>query len=173
MGDGAQSSTAGPGRGEGDGGQRRGDEIVRTVRTVNLVDHTDVWDVVSLMPEMFFRNYEELVTTLYPFGSNRVSDPETMRPGDGGTRWRTSSSQTETRAGAKRGRRGVGQGTVVRDSRLFVLKEKVDRQLRKLGKLIETGGDGSTRKCTGCARFADSTWNWCPWCGKRTEEIDG
>lgn len=132
-------------------------------------------ELLELMPRGFVDAYEGLITELYSGGSLGTAgstDADSARAGVGGTRWRTSTNQTETGGGARSAGVDGSQRSVIRDGRLLVLKEKIDRQLRKLARDITSPGVAATRQCTGCRRFCDSTWSWCPWCGKRTEEID-
>lgn len=89
---------------------------------------------------------------------------------------RISTSQRETRGGAK-GSRKAGPSDPIRDPAALVFKGKVDRKLRKLAREMRVWLDGgvahnSVRRCTRCRRFADETWLYCPHDGARTEEVD-
>lgn len=93
------------------------------------------------------------------------------------TRSRTSSSQVETRGLAKMAKSPVPRGGAdVKSSRLMAVKARVDRKLRGLAREIEKelegGGKGDVRKCTRCGKYAEDTWNYCPWDGAPTQSED-
>lgn len=93
------------------------------------------------------------------------------------TRSRTSTGQTETRGLAKASKSPVPRGGAdVRSIRLMAAKSRVDRKLRSIAREIEKelegGGKGDVRKCTRCGKFAEDTWNYCPWDGAPTQSED-
>lgn len=94
------------------------------------------------------------------------------RMGNGGLR--TSSGHLATR---RQGARGVGPGArgsgdgVIRDEAALAMVDRVRRQIRKLCREMEellderTSAVGGSR-CSGCGRWVETGWKWCPWDGR-------
>jgi hypothetical protein len=95
--------------------------------------------------------------------------------------WRLSSGQTDA-VGRTAGpqKKPVGKTSrTLKDERAFRFKQKIDRELRRLGKKIEAFEDGRNidsagqRVCTGrCKRFGDADWAYCPVCAGPMREVE-
>jgi hypothetical protein len=101
------------------------------------------------------------------YGRHRVKGPRTS----------TGQSEAMSGTGAKRAV-NVSQGGVVKSERWLALKGRVDRKLRKVAREIMEemqGGTGrlkTVRRCVGCKKYGESDWSWCPFDGKRMEEVE-
>lgn len=89
---------------------------------------------------------------------------------------RLSSGQTETRGGAKSGKKSGGSRVPIRDERALVFKGKMDRKLRAItreikGWLREESFE-ALRRCTVCRTFGEPGWLYCPRDGKPMETVD-
>lgn len=146
-----------------------------------LNDRSVAAEVLLLLPGDFLDQYESLFLRVWGApgmsGGVRVGDPESEVPT--AVKWRTKSSQTETRGTAStKGRGSTAKGLGVKDVRAAATKEWADRKLRKLAREIRdrmTDEGTLIRRCTGsrCRRLAEDTWNYCPACGSATETWDG
>lgn len=96
------------------------------------------------------------------------------------TRVRTSTGQTETRGGAKPGKKLAGASTKnpAGNDGAMAYKARVDRKLRKLAREMrvwlndDRAAKQSVRRCTRCGRFGDEDWSFCPYDGAMVQEVD-
>lgn len=152
-------------------------KLAEALRRNGLNERAVAAEVLLLLPGEFLDQYEDLWLRVWPIGSSvRVGDPDSENPV--ATKWRTSTSQTETRGTASpKGAGSTSKGLGVRDAKAAATKDWADRKLRKLAREIKmrmTDTDASLRRCAGkCKRLAEDTWNYCPHCGAPTEEWDG
>jgi hypothetical protein len=149
-----------------------------------LSDQAVAAEVLLLLPADFLDQYEALFLEAWKapgmgeVGGVRRDPDAAVAPGKG-VKWRVTSGQTETRGGATgKGGGGPASGLSPRNLRAQGTKEWVDRKLRKLARDIRTRmsddeGPG-VRRCTGprCRKLAEDTWNWCPFCGAPTEDVE-
>jgi RNA polymerase-binding transcription factor DksA len=155
--------------------------LANYLRSNGLPERAVATEVLLLLPTDFLDQYEELWLRTWGApgmsGGVRIGDPDAEVPV--ATKWRASTSETETRGTASvKGRGSTSKGLGVRDVRAAATKEWVDRKLRKLARELRdrmTDEGRTIRRCTGskCRRLAEDTWNWCPTCGAPTEEWDG
>jgi hypothetical protein len=93
---------------------------------------------------------------------------------------RTSTSQTETRGGAKPGKKlaGAAGKQVIKNAAALAHKAKVDRKLRSITREVwvwmreDTTARSSVRRCTRCKKYGEDTWSFCPYDGQAMEEVD-
>lgn len=146
-----------------------------------LSDRSVAAEVLLLLPAEFVDQYESLYLRVWGApgmsGGVRIGDVDAESPT--ALKWRSSTSQTETRGTAsKKGAGSTVKGLGVKDTRAERTKDWADRQLRKITREIKArmtdDGDEPTRRCAGarCRRIADVTWNYCPNCGAPTQEED-
>lgn len=134
-------------------------------------------DDFSSLPSDFAAWYAELVSSSLSDGLER--GPATVPRARGSRVTRVSTSQIETRGPANAGgRAGLSTRSIIKDERMLALKSRIDRKLRALARDIRRGmaPDSAVRsgirRCGKCKRYAEADWNWCPWDGGRTEELD-
>jgi hypothetical protein len=88
---------------------------------------------------------------------------------------RTSTSQTETRGGAKKSKSSEVGGVEFASEAAVHFRRRIDAKLRKLGREIRSWrGDAERsagRRCSYCKRFGDDEWVYCPWCRSPMEEV--
>lgn len=155
--------------------------LARALSDGGLSDRSVAAEVLLLLPSEFVDQYEDLYLRVWAApgsaGGVRIGDPDAEVPTT--TKWRTSSSQTETRGTAStKGRGNLSKGLGVKNTRAERTKEWADRQLRKITREIKArmtdDGDDPMRRCSGarCRRIADVTWKYCPNCGAPTQEED-
>lgn len=133
-------------------------------------------EVLLLLPEQFLTAYEVLFLEAWQKvgGGVRIGDPDAEVPV--ALKWRTSSSQVETRGTASpKGSGSISKGLGVKSTKAAATKEWADRQLRKIAREINARMSDDTspvRRCAGgrCRRIAESTWNYCPACGSPTQD---
>lgn len=133
-------------------------------------------DELRMMPEALVDAYGALCVEALKDGTEGGRG-EDVRVPPRGRPWRTTTGQTETRglakASSKKGPRG---GPSVKSTRLLALKSSVDRKLRKIAREIERDmmrvAKEPPRKCTRCGKYAEDTWNWCPFDGAPTVSED-
>lgn len=134
-------------------------------------------EVLLLLPEAFLTEYETLYLEVWSglSGGVRIGDVDAENPQP--LKWRTATSQTETRGTASFKSKGLGtsKGLGVKSTRAEATKDWADRKLRKLAREIRlrmNDEDSTLRRCTGvkCRRLAEDTWNYCPACGAPTME---
>lgn len=145
-----------------------------------LSDQSVAAEVLLMLPGDFVDQYEALFLSVWSppgvAGGVRVGDVNGETPV--ATKWRVSSGQVETRGVAStKGRGSTSKGLGVKNVRAEATKQWADRRLRKLAREIRdrlNDGEARLRRCTGprCRRLAEDTWNYCPSCGSRTEEVD-
>jgi hypothetical protein len=135
-------------------------------------------DVLGAFPEGFIFKYELLWLTAFGRSVTGLQRSETVGRSGAKRITRVSTSQVETRGGARKGK-GSGKGGVdISDESALVMKGRVDRKLRAIARDIENfmngqGRDVYGRRCAGkCKRFGDGQWSYCPNCGGRMEELD-
>lgn len=134
-------------------------------------------DELRMMPEVLVDAYAALCAEALRDGTEGRREDSSPRVKGKPLGWRISSNQTETRAGAKTsGKKGPVGGPEIKSRRMFVLKEKIDRKLRKLAREIESrmaGGTGEmSRKCSRCGKYGEPDWIWCPWDGAAMQSED-
>lgn len=153
--------------------------VAEALSRAGLSDQAVAAEVLLMLPGDFLDGYEELFLRVW--GSTgltavRGGDPDGV-VAPKATQWRTSSSQAETRGAASpKGRGSTSKGLGVRDLRASATKEWADRKLRKLARdmrLRLSDEESRVRRCTGrqCRKLAEDTWNWCPFCGAATEDV--
>ena len=135
-------------------------------------------EVLLLLPGEFVDQYEQLFLEVWKApgvaGGIRVGDENAESPE--ALKWRTSTSQVETRGTASpKGSGSLSKGLGVKNTRAEATKYWADRKLRKLAREIKArlaDEDSPLRRCTGarCRRLAEDTWNYCPNCGAPTME---
>lgn len=131
-------------------------------------------DILRGMPVRFLTAYSRLLPASH--GNNGASS------GRASARrvTRLSSSQTETRGGARPTRAGLSQRSIIVNERLWLLREKTNRKLRAIARELDTILDGTAhdssvrsgvRRCTRCKKWAEADWSFCPFDGAPTEEM--
>lgn len=95
---------------------------------------------------------------------------------------RLSTSQTETRGGAKEGKKhaGAAERDMLGNQAARAFKRKIDADLRKVNRRMKAWIDGGAesevgatlgRRCTMCKRWGEESWVWCPWDRGAMEDI--
>ena len=154
--------------------------LAKALSAGGLNDKAVAAEVLLLLPEQFVTSYEELFLGVWKApglsGGVRIGDAEAESPQ--ALKWRTSTSQTETRGTASpKGSGSTVKGLGIKNTRAEATKDWADRKLRKLAREIRArmaDEDAPLRRCTGrkCRRLAEDTWNYCPNCGAPTQEDD-
>ena len=138
-------------------------------------------EVLLLLPGEFLDQYEQLFLKVWraPGQSGGVRIGDTAAESPQALKWRVSTSETETRGTASpKGRGSISKGLGVADTRAQATKEWADRKLRKIARELRARmsdeASSSVRRCTGprCRKLGEDTWNWCPFCGAPTQEVD-
>lgn len=152
-------------------------KLAEALRSNGLPERTVAAEVLLLLPGDFLEQYEQLWLSVWPIGGGvRVGDVDAESPA--ALKWRTSTSQVETRGTAStKGRGSTAKGIGPRSTRAMATKDWADRKLRKLAREIRNrmeDKDSPLRRCVGpkCRRLAEDTWNYCPNCGSPTAEED-
>lgn len=147
------------------------------MRRVGLTALEVEYEVLRALPADFVLRYELLWLAVYG-SSGRVADPAAM-PVVAKRVTRVSSSQTETRGGARGGvHTPASHRDVVRDDRALRIKQWLDRRLRALARETRSRmrDDGveraGVRRCTRCNQWAEAEWSYCPWDGQPTMEVN-
>jgi hypothetical protein len=93
---------------------------------------------------------------------------------------RTTTGQTETRGGAKAGKKlaGAAERSVISSEAALRFKQKMDAEIRKINRTMKAWltdeaarvGTSVGRRCSACKRFGDESWAWCPYCRAPMEE---
>ncbi len=104
----------------------------------------DVW---QYLPSKFVMVYEGLVTD--------------------------SLAQVGSSAGSYGHRRGGETAGPLKSSVALAQKARIDRILRKLAIEAETGQIAKRTKCQGCAKYIQTEWKFCAWCGESTDQEPG
>jgi hypothetical protein len=159
---------------------RERQKIAEALSRAGLNDQAVAAEVLLLLPEQFLTEYEMLWHQVWRApglsGGVRIGDESAEVPR--AVRWRVSSGQTETRSTAStKGRGSISKGLGIRDTRAEATKQWADRQLRKVARGIRDRLSDETapmRRCTGarCRKLSEDTWNYCPFCGSPTEQVD-
>jgi hypothetical protein len=135
-------------------------------------------EVLYLLPAEFIQRYTWLwEKALGPAGSGDATGQQLAR--DAGlerARTRTEYRGTRITGASSTGKKWKRMGLAVRDEKALKLKDRIDRRLRSIARDIaafeDTGGKGEgkgteTAQCTACGIVADSSWNFCPYDGRR------
>jgi hypothetical protein len=137
-------------------------------------------EVLAALPSDFLHRYEQV--WLQAFGAalgGRGS--AAVNPVASTSRVvRMTTGQTETRGGAKSGKKlaGASDKNIVSSERALEFKRSLDADLRKVNRRMRVWlskpGDKESmgRRCSVCKRFGDDEWVYCPRDGKPMEERD-
>lgn len=122
------------------------------------------------LPSDLEENYE-LLWAMALRAPQAVSSGDPVQKARGLPVTRLSTSQTETRGGAKGSRKSGKSADLIRSEAAFVFKGRMDRKLRKLSREIKAWMEGSestveVRRCSVCRQYGDSEWLYCPKDGK-------
>lgn len=102
--------------------------------------------IVKGMPKSFVLSYGGL----YLAGSGRQDSPKA-----------STTDQPRMSNGGKK----FGSGRdLLGDERAIATRRRVDATLRKLARQINAGEVKLSVKCSGCGRFAEDSWSFCPGC---------
>jgi hypothetical protein len=93
---------------------------------------------------------------------------------------RLTTGQTETRGGAKAGKKlaGASEKNIIASEQALKFKRRIDAKLRVINREMkawltpasERVGTSLGRRCTVCKRFGEDGWLYCPIDGKPMEE---
>lgn len=150
--------------------------LMKALAQGGLNERAVMAEVLMLLPESFLTAYEVLYLDAWQRVSGSLSYGDENAEVPKATKWRTSTTQTETRGTASpKGSGSISKGLGVKNVRAEATKQWVDGRLRKLAREIEarmSDQDTPMRRCTGtrCRRIAENTWAFCPACGAPTME---
>lgn len=137
----------------------------------------ELTDAVRSLPSDFVSTYQLLFERALRVGSSGANDAGEVGVAGASRVTRLSSGQTETRGGAKSGKKSGGSRVPIRSEASLAFKGKMDRRLRAITREIKFHLDGvdvgeALRRCTVCRTFGESSWLYCPRDGKPMESMD-
>lgn len=132
-------------------------------------------EVLFMLPAEFVRGYSDLFHRALNTGEDGMGERNDSKAELG----RAAGKRTEEGRGAARKGKGSRGVFSIRSDKALGEKERVDRQLRKLARQMRDAGNAGTGKETvarcgegveqealGCGRWVESSWKYCPHCGK-------
>lgn len=135
-------------------------------------------EVLRTLPDGFLFHYEQVWLKMAGTSNGR---PDANPTASAGKRDRLTTGQTETRGGAKSGKKlaGAAERSVISSEAALVFKRKIDAKLRVLNREMkawltpasERVGTSMGRRCSVCKRFGEDGWLYCPADGKPMEEV--
>lgn len=137
-------------------------------------------EILYLLPKDFVAAYTELFHNALSMGDEgkgaEVERKVQLGRAEGK---RVTRASGDSMGGARKAKKKAPRGWAVKSTLALQRKEAVDRKLRKLAREVMSGEDKIARvRCgegsgSGCGKWLEDGWSFCPGCGVQCELGDG